>query len=320
MRSKHKDEFLSRTYLFVFVFVLVGLVLLLNSLYDSRSAGLPAIQVKAFSGGRFEASGVAYVPGTTGVLFIDDDRPDKIFWMQLGEDRFQSGPIKPIKLGASVIDLEGITNDGSSFYIVGSQSKATGGDLTGLVRFKFDANTQAVTGVESVSGLKKFLADNVAELHGFAETRYEDGGINVEGIAWDPNTRRLLLGLRSPVIDGQALVVPLKLRNPQATLSPANLEVEGKKAIRLPLADNGIRSIEYNERRKTFYILTGAAANYEKADFKLWEWDGNASSPTLRATETFDRKLKPEGITRYSANGKAFTFIVFDTSGYAAMD
>jgi hypothetical protein len=38
-------------------------------------------------------------------------------------------------------------------------------------------------------------------------------GLNVEGVAWDRQKRRLLLGLRSPVVNGHALVVPLKLRD-----------------------------------------------------------------------------------------------------------
>src|SRR5918997_605157 len=63
----------------------------------------------AFNGGLFEASGVAHVPGTDGVLFVDDGRPDEIFWMRLGDGRKQSGAIRAVRLGASVVDLEGIT-------------------------------------------------------------------------------------------------------------------------------------------------------------------------------------------------------------------
>ena len=303
-----------------FIFTLVSTLCLLffnTATADPASLFAP---VNSFSGGTFEASGVAHVPGTTGVLFVDDGRPNEIFWMQLGENGVQNGPVKAVKLGASVIDLEGMTTDGSRFYIVGSQSKSKGGDLTGLVRFKFHADGQRVEEVESVAGLKKFLADNVAELRGMADTSYEDGGINVEGIAWDAKGSRLLLGLRSPVVDGHALLVPLKLQDPQGPFSQENLKVEDAKAIRLPLAGVGIRSIEFDQRRKAFVVISGAAANNEKADFKLWEWDGNTSSPTLRQTDTFDRKLKPEGITRFSAGEREFTFIVFDTSGYVAMD
>ena len=305
---------------FGLVLMLTGLFLMSFTTGTSADPASPFASMTAFSGGTFEASGVAHVPGTSGVLFVDDGRPDEIFWMQLDDERTQTGPVKAIKLGASVIDLEGITSDGSRFYIVGSQSKSKGGDLTGLVRFNFNADGQRVDAVESVAGLKKFLADNVAELRGMANTSYKDGGINVEGIAWDPKGARLLLGLRSPVVDGQALVVPLKFKDPRGPFSQENLKIEDGKAIKLPLAGVGIRSIEFDERRKAFVIITGAAANNEKADFKLWEWNGDTSSPSLRETDTFDRKLKPEGITRFSTGQRDFTFIVFDTSGYVSMD
>ena len=168
--------------------------------------------------------------------------------------------------------------------------------------------------------MKKFLADNVAELRGMENTKYNDGGINVEGIAWDPQKQRLLLGLRSPVVGGHALVVPLKMRDPKAPLSFENLEVEGNKAIRLPLGGAGIRSIEFDDTRKAFHLITGAGPNSEKMDFKLWDWSGNSESPTLREIDTFDRRLKPEGITRVSKGAEDFIFIVFDTSGYTATD
>lgn len=274
----------------------------------------------AFDGGTFEASGVVHVPGTDGVLFVDDGRTDEVFWMRLGEGGSQAGAVKEVKLGASVVDLEGITTDGTHFYVVGSQSKSNGGDLTGLVRFRFDAASQRVEGVESISGLKKLLSENVAELRGMSDRRYKDGGINVEGIAWDPRGGRLLLGLRSPVVDGHALLVPLKLRDQRGAFSADNMEVTEAKAIRLPLGGVGIRSVEYDERRKAFRVITGAAANGEKADFKLWEWDGDAARPVFRETGMFDRKLKPEGVTRVTSGGRDYTFIVFDTSGYSVMD
>ena len=287
----------------------------------ANNAEAPAPPVTAFQGGTFEASGVVHVPGTDGVLFVDDGRTDEVFWMRVGAGRNQSGAIKAINLGASVIDLEGITTDGKHFYVVGSQSKSEGGDMAGLVRFAFDAQRQRIDGVVSISGLKSFLAGNVAELRGMGDRKYKDGGINIEGIAWHPRGGTLLLGLRSPVVDGHALVVPLRLRDPLGAFSVDNLKVEGAQAIRLPLGGAGIRSIEFDERRKAFRVLSGAAANSEKADFKLWEWDGDAARPTLREAGAFDSSLKPEGITRVATSGgRDYTFIVFDTSAYTAMD
>ena len=273
-----------------------------------------------FAGGTFEASGVVHVPGTDGVLFVDDDHTDQVFFMRLGEDRKQAGPITPVKISASIIDLEGITTDGQQFYVVGSQSKSVGGDLTGLARFRFDSKNQRIVETQSVPRLKIFLADNVDELRGMQNTTYSNGGINVEGIAWDPKGARILLGLRSPVVDGQALVVPLKLRDPQAAFSFENMEVEGRKAIRLPLNGAGIRSIEYDDLSKTFRLITGAGPDSERMDFKLWEWTGSVDRTALRETDTYDRRLKPEGITRVTSGDRSFTFIVFDTSRYAAKD
>jgi hypothetical protein len=274
----------------------------------------------AFSGGTFEASGVVHVPGTDSVLFVDDGRPNEIFWLPLGTDRKQAGAIKTIDIATSIVDLEGITTDGTYFYVVGSQSKNKGADQAGLARFTFDAANQRAVGTQAATGLKKFLAENVAELRGMENTKYNDGGINVEGIAWDPQNKRLLLGLRSPVVDGNALVVPLKLRDPNGSLSFDNLEVEGRQAIKLPLNGAGLRSIEYDSSRKAFYLITGAGPNNEKMDFKTWEWSGNAGANALREINTFDRRLKPEGITRVSNGTGDFVFIVFDTSGYTATD
>lgn len=325
MRSEKKQgvDFSSRRFIgavliLVLMTAVVG-ILLRTAFREVSITSYPAspVPISAFSGGTFEASGVAQVPGTDTVLFVDDGRPNEIFWMQLGEDRKQAGAIKTIDIATSIIDLEGITNDGEYFYVVGSQSKSKGADQAGLARFKFDAANQRAVGTQAASGLKKFLADNVDELRGLENTKYNDGGINVEGIAWDPVNKRLLLGLRSPIVEGNALIVPLKLRDSKAALSFDNLEVEGRKAIRLSLAGAGIRSIEYDESRKAFFLISGAGPNSEKMDFKTWEWSGNGA---LRELETFDRRLKPEGITRISTGARDFIFIVFDTSGYAATD
>jgi len=299
---------------------LLGMLFLFGYAALSLSEMAASSRLTTFAGGKFEASGVAYTPGTDGVLFVDDGRPNEIFWMRLDASGNQAGAVKPIDLKVSVIDLEGITTDGANFYVVGSQSKPKGSDQVGLVRFKFDALHQRVEEVESISGLKRFLTENVAELRGMGDRAYKDGGINIEGIAWDPQRNRLLLGLRSPVVNGQALVAPLKLREPGGAFSYDNLEAAEAQAIRLPLGGAGIRSIEYDDSSKAFRIITGAAMNNEKADFKLWEWNGDANQPTLREADRFDRKLKPEGVTRVSGFGRNFTFIVFDTSGYAAID
>lgn len=274
----------------------------------------------AFVGGKFDASGITDVPGTNGVLFVDNGREGQVFWMNLDENGRQVGEIKAIGLGVGIEDLEGMTTDGTYFYAVSSQSRPKAIATEGLVRFKFDARNQSIEGVEAISGLKKFLVENVAELREGGDKTGKDGGLNIEGIAWDPRRNRLLLGLRSPVVDGHALLVPLRLRDPRGKFSIDNLEVEGSRAIRLLVGGVGIRGIEYDGRAKLFRLISGAAEDQDQTDFGLWEWNGDEKQSVLRETNRFDDDLKPEGVARVTASGRDFMMIVFDSSGYTVMD
>jgi hypothetical protein len=274
----------------------------------------------AFDGGKFEASGVAGVPGTDGVLFADNGRGSQVFWMSLDQNGRQVGAITAVELGVGIEDIEGITTDGTYFYVVSSQSRPKAIAKEGLVRFKFDARSQRVEAAESIGGLKSFLVENVAELRGEGDRKGKEGGVNIEGLAWDTRRGRLLLGLRSPIVDGHALLVPLRLRDPRGAFSADNLEVDGSKAVRLPLGGLGIRSIEYDGRANVFRIISGAAEDQDQTDFGLWEWNGDEQQPVLRETNRFDGKLKPEGVARVTAGGRDFTLVVFDAGGYTLAD
>jgi uncharacterized protein YjiK len=329
---------LCKSFLFLTVAALIGPAIIYNShgVVESKPAVIgdgkdkhkkkkegnhesdPAvISGKIFQGGAFEASDVISVPGTDGVLFVDDNRADEVFWMRLDQEGNQVGEIKPIKIGVSVDDPEGITFDGSWFYVVSSQSGTKVEETNALVRFTFDSQTQSVKEVESVGGLYQFLTDTAPELKECAGRKGKKGTINIEGLAWDPIQGRLLLGLRDPDISEQALVVPLRLRDPNARLSIENLTLAQPNAIRLSLDGSTIRSIEYDGSLNVFQIISGAPEGKKKTDFKLWEWDGK-SSP--REKVTLNSKLKPEGVTRVSIGGHDFIFIVCDVGEYFKLD
>lgn len=298
-----------------------AVVLLAVAAWLNTDSVVPAAPVPAplsadprpIAGGRFEASGVARVPGTNQLLFVDDGRAREIFLMELAADGSQRGAAHPIALGADVTDLEGITSDGRHFYAVGSQSKKTGFDGDGLVRFTFDTVTRRISGVERIQGLKAWLAANVAELRG-TEKLVGDEVLNIEGLAWDPRARRLLLGLRAPIVNGAALVIPITLIDSTAPFSRANLQVDGA-AIRVQLNGAGIRSLEYDEHAAAFRIITGARANQESLDFRVLEWDGKTDTP-LREITSFGRLLKPEGIARITLGGRPASVIVFDVGSF----
>src|SRR5215510_8940145 len=237
--------------------------------------------------------------------------------MRLDQEGNQVGEIKPIKIGVSVDDPEGITFDGSRFYVVGSQSDTKVEETNSLVRFTFYPETQSVKDVESAGGLYQFLTDMAPELKECAGKKGKKGTINIEGLAWDPVQGRLLLGLRDPEISEQALIVPLRLRDPNARLSLENLTLAQTYAIRLALGGGTIRSIEYDGSSNVFQIISGAPESKKKTDFTLWEWDGKTSP---REKASINSKLKPEGVTRVSIGGHDFIFIVCDVGEYLKLD
>jgi hypothetical protein len=285
---------------------------------SGQAPGGAARSPRAIAGGVFEASGVAHVPGTSGVLFVDDASNREVYWMEVSGDGAQKAPAVRVPIAADITDLEGITSDGTSFYVVGSQSKKSGFHGDGLVRFKFDPKTRRTEAVERIQGLKAWLASYVPELKGSAH-RIGDHVLNIEGIAWDPVGSRLLLGLRAPVVNGHALVVPLKLKDPRGAFAADNLRVDGA-TIRLPLGGAGVRSIEYDQAARAFRVITGAGLNAENRDFQIVEWKGDASPSALRVIASYNRRLKPEGITRATIEGKSVNVIVFDTSRFTLID
>ena len=275
--------------------------------------------IRAIAGGRFEASGLVAVPGSNLLLFSDDGRGRDVLAIALGADGTQQGAAIPIRTGADVTDAEGMTTDGTWIYVVGSQSKRTGHEGDGLVRFRLDPATRAVSDVQRVRGLKGWLARNVPELHG-TEHRLGDEVLNIEALAWDPVGERLLLGLRAPVADGMALVVPVRLVDSAAALAVENLRADS--TIRLDLGGAGIRGLEHDVESERFLVITGASLNAEGRDFQLLEWDANSVGSALRARTdsmrvlaTYPRRLKPEGVARIVVDGRALEVIVFDT-GY----
>lgn len=281
------------------------------------TAGSPARHNPLIAGGFFEASGIAHVEGSRQFLFVDDDRPREVFVLELSRSGRQEGDVRSIPLAAQVTDMEGITSDGKHFYVIGSQSKATGFEGDGLVRFIYDPATRRTGNVESIRGLKAWLSEHVPELRG-VDRQLGDHILNIEGLAWDPAGQRLLLGLRAPIVDDHALVVPVQLARPRAQFSVENLRIAGA-TIRLPLNGAGIRSLEFDEVSRSFVVITGAALNEETRAFQVLEWNGDTTSAP-REIKAYHGTLKPEGMTRAVLEGRAVRVLVFDTSRFTVVD
>jgi hypothetical protein len=264
------------------------------------------VEVRTLAAGVFEASGATNVPSGEGILFVDDGRPGEVLWLRLGREG-AADSVVPVKLEGNVPDPEGITNDGTWIYVVGSQSRG-GNAGADLIRFRFDATTGAATNVESLQGLPELLKGVIPGSGG--RNGKKAAGLNIEGLAWDAARRRLLLGLRSPLANGDALVVPLAIAS--GPLSAATVSAEA--ALRLPLGGSGIRSIE-QDSSGGFLVVAGGVT--DAGNFRLLTWTGTGAPQPVT---DFPTELKPEGIARTNDRGRARTVILGDSGRYAVMD
>lgn len=121
-------------------------------------------------------------------------------------------------------------------------------------------------------------------------------GLNIEGLTVSKDGRSLLLGLRSPLVQGRALVIPIT--NPVAALGlggSAPQPVAAGEPVLLDLGGLGIRSIEWDGEKKAYLIAAGDAGD-EKV-FRFYTWTGEAAAAPMEVkTAGAITRLQPEGI------------------------
>jgi hypothetical protein len=242
--------------------------------------------------------------------------------MQIDESGKQVGKIVQIPLGVSFDDPEALTYGNSFFYLITSQSDPNSGERNAIVRFEINPETRTLRGQpEIITDFRSFLLQNVKTIATTGAPDGRQGGLNIEGLAWDPNGERLLIGLRGPQIGGQggqAAIVPLKLRDPRGKFTRENLRVDQPEVIGLQLGGQAIRDIAYDPQLKSFLIISGVHEGGQRTDFGLWEWDGKSTTPLK--IMTLEDKQKPEGVASVTINGRNFAFVVGDAGSYIKLD
>jgi pSer/pThr/pTyr-binding forkhead associated (FHA) protein len=267
-----------------------------------------------------EASGVAFATGQTGVAMVSDSSESEVLWMQLDQNGKQSGSLQKIPLGVSFRDPEAITYGNGFYYLVTSQSNPKDRALNAIIRFDISPDTHTLRGTpEVINDLRAFLLNNVTAISSLGAPSGMEGGLNIEGLAWDPNNERLLLGLRSPQIGAQAVLVPLKLRDPRGPFNLENLKIDEPQVIVFSLEGHGVRDITYDPRMRNFLIISGAPETSPKTDFGVWEWNGQPDSKPVRIMVLED-KMKPEGIASVTINGASYVLVVGDAGSYLKLN
>ena len=263
-------------------------------------------------------------------LFCDNNTDDALFELDLSPDGRKKGPLvrRPLRgLDARAAhDLEdmALVEEGGRRYLFLTSSmrvrSAKDNSLVvppgGVLRVTIAPDETLVA--ENMPDFRDWLIRAYPQLAASARIKPNDGGLNIEGLAWDRNRHALLFGLRTPAPDGKPLVLPVMVKDLAGPWTTSNLEAQTPIHLSVePVGDEqGIRCL-YNERdRDGFLVIIGKATKDSKAPYSLNEWSGNAGGAIRRLNIVFAKKMKPEGITRGSIGGRSALVIVDDGGGY----
>ena len=274
----------------------------------------------------FNASGVVQV-GPRRFVFVDNHDSSALFEFVLDADGAEVDGIRRRPLvgvaEGQLGDPEGLTRvdvDGETFLIAASSLCIAGGKVNdGLVRVRYtpDGDLHA----EAMDGFRSWLLSQDRSLGESGELEPDEGGLNIEGLAWDPRANALLLGQRGPAEPGRISMIQVPVDAGGATWTTAALSSPSVLLARLAqsTATQGIRDISYDERTGDFLILLGRSLSGGDAPFQLCVWNG-ASNDVRLIDVKFHRSMKPEGITTFSSGGKTRILVVDDGGGYAVVN
>ncbi|HKQ75093.1 MAG TPA: hypothetical protein VJ810_15460 [Blastocatellia bacterium] len=281
----------------------------------------------------YNASGVVPLADSR-FLFCDNNSNDALFELDLDPDGQKKGPLirRPLQGLApnSIDDMEAMTlaeDNGRRFIFVTSSlfvKKTKDGQSlrvppSGLLRVT--VNSDDSLSAENMPDFREWFIQQSPAIAASANLIPDEGGLNIEGLAWDHDRHALLFGVRTPLSVNDPLVIPVKVKNLDGPWTTANLKMLSPIRLALGAAEGprGIRSIEYVASRHAFLVVVGKTVSGGKAPYALYEWKGGRRGKLRRLNVSFAGKMKPEGVTSGSVGGKPALLFVDDGGGYQAL-
>jgi hypothetical protein len=178
------------------------------------------------------------------------------------------------------------------------------------VRFKVDGNR--IVEPLAIKKLKEEIIKKHEVLNEFAGilSAKDESRFNIEGLSFDERKEKLLIGLRSPVIDENAIIAIME--NPIAAFERDEKPVISDQLVSLDLDKGGIRALVFDTRLGGYLILSRREDKKNKP-FKLWFWDGDVENAPRRTRVAGLEDLSyAEGIAPIRVDGRERILIVFD--------
>ncbi len=212
-------------------------------------------------------------------------------------------------------DLEGLTLDTAGHvYAITSHSRDGDGDekkaRDKLVRFRIEGNH--VSKPKVAKGLKAALVAAHPELAAAAAIGdvKGGGGLNVEALEIAPDLSRLLVGFRSPLVNGRAIIASL--------VNPATVFKKGASPRISPVLDtfdlggSGLRGMSYVPSLAGYVLISGPVAR-EQVQFQIWFWSGRHGEEARRISVPGLAGFEhAEGVSSAVIDGRQQLIIVSD--------
>ena len=261
----------------------------------------------------YEPSGVLYL-SNGDVLIIEDDGRNPLHLISIADHSgFDfSGPLVTMKLSTPVDDLEGITlgRDENVFLITSfSPDKKKKRKKKRQRLIQFQIKNGRIVHEFHFDNLLPYLVQQLNK-----EKDIDAGGVdtlNIEGITFDAGKKHLFIGLRSPLVNGRAIIAVLE--NPYEIFSGATPPIFTGRNIMMDLGGGGIRGISYNYNLGVYLITNEVKNKKGKLRPGLWLWGGKPGDKPIRASLPKMKGVKNiEGITSITVGTRHFLLLVCD--------
>jgi hypothetical protein len=241
--------------------------------------------------GIYEPSAIVQLPDGR-FLVVEDEKSHPFSVFTIGAD----GHVDSAELTAGLLqifsdfwklnDLEGLALDRAGFvYAITSHSLEDNGDAKKsrerLVRFRVEG--ERVVDPKVVEGLKPAMLARHPVLSAAAEFRdvKAAGGLNIEALEVSADQQRLLIGFRSPLRDGRAIIATIE--NPAGIFEADETPRLADTLEELDLGGHGIRGLAYVSSLGG-YLVIGGPGSRRHTGFDLWLWNGHHGAPVRRVT------------------------------------
>jgi len=240
-------------------------------------------------------------------------------------------------------DIEGAAMVGDTIYWISSHGRNKNGKMRPN-RYRFFATSVRVengkitiqpVGIPCRTLIHSLVKSYPARQLGLAQaTRFDSSklskqereilapkrsGLNIEGLCASPDGKTIYIGFRNPRpydrVSRRAKAIVVPLNNPTYVIERGSVPIFGAPML-WDLGGLGIRSMDYSDFHKAFFIIAGPYN--EGLGFALYRWSGEKDKPPVlvRKLKPDRSGIKPEALISFKNSGK---FLLLSDDGSLAI-